>query len=73
MTEPRSIVERYFAAFGAGDTEAALACVHPDAIWHVDGDPIVGTVGSSGGVTRSAPGRRGSRPASARSTSPLIG
>ncbi len=45
MTEPRSIVERYFAAFGAGDTEAALACVHPDAIWHVDGDPIVGTVG----------------------------
>lgn len=30
MTEPRSIVERYFAAFGEGDTEAALACVHPD-------------------------------------------
>lgn len=45
MTDPRSIVERYFAAFGAGDTEAALACVHPDAVWHVDGDPIVGTVG----------------------------
>ena len=45
MTDPRSIVERYFAAFGAGDTEAALAYVHPKAIWHVDGDPIVGTVG----------------------------
>ena len=45
MTDPRSIVERYFVAFGAGDTEAALACVHPEAIWRVDGDPIVGTVG----------------------------
>lgn len=45
MTEARSIVERYFGAFGTGDTEAALACVHPDAIWHVDGDPIVRTVG----------------------------
>lgn len=45
MTDPQSTVEQYFAAFGAGDTEAALACVHPEAIWHVDGDPIVGTVG----------------------------
>lgn len=45
MTEPRAIVERYFAAFGAGDVDAAMACVHPDAIWRVDGDPVVGTVG----------------------------
>lgn len=45
MAEARSIVERYFRAFGAGDAEAALACVHPDAVWHVDGDPMVGTVG----------------------------
>src|SRR3546814_17907900 len=45
MTKPRSIVERYFAAFCAGDVDAAMACVHPDAIWHVDGDPVVGTVG----------------------------
>jgi pimeloyl-ACP methyl ester carboxylesterase len=40
-----ALVERYFAAFGAGDTEAALNCVHPDAVWHVDGDPEVVTVG----------------------------
>lgn len=45
MTDPQSVVERYFAAFGAGDVETALACVHPDAVWHVDGDPIVATVG----------------------------
>lgn len=45
MTESRAIVERYFAAFGAGDIDAAMACVHPDAIWRVDGDPVVGTVG----------------------------
>src|SRR3546814_2015932 len=31
--------------FCAGDVDAAMACVHPDAIWHVDGDPVVGTVG----------------------------
>src|SRR3546814_2103541 len=45
MTDPGSAVQRYFAAFGAGDIDAAMACVHPDAIWHVDGDPAVGTVG----------------------------
>lgn len=45
MTDPRIIVERYFAALGAGDIDAAMACVHPDAIWRVDGDPVVGTVG----------------------------
>ncbi len=45
MTDPRIIVERYFAAFGVGDIGAAMACVHPDAIWRVDGDPVVGTVG----------------------------
>src|SRR3546814_7016414 len=45
MTKPRFSVERYFAAFCAGDVDAAMACVHPDAIWHVDGDPVVGTVG----------------------------
>src|SRR3546814_20392602 len=26
-----------------------MACVRPDAIWHVDGDPAVGTVGISRG------------------------
>lgn len=45
MNNPRTIVERYFAALGAKDTDAAMACVHPDAIWRVDGDPVVGTVG----------------------------
>lgn len=40
-----ALVERYFAAFGAGDIDAALSCVHPDAVWHVDGDPEVVTVG----------------------------
>lgn len=45
MTDPRIIVERYFAALGAGDIDAAMACVHSDAIWRVDGDPVVGTVG----------------------------
>lgn len=45
MTNPRIIVERYFAALTAKDVQAAMACVHPDAIWRVDGDPVVGTVG----------------------------
>lgn len=45
QTTPLAIVERYFAAFGAGDIDAAMACVHPAAIWRVDGDPVVGTVG----------------------------
>jgi 3-oxoadipate enol-lactonase len=45
MTEPRAVVERYLTAFGGGNIDAAMACVHPDAIWRIDGDPIVGTVG----------------------------
>lgn len=45
MGENVALVERYFAAFGAGDVDAALDCVHPEAIWHVDGDPAVVTVG----------------------------
>lgn len=43
--ENLTLIERYFAAFGAGDIEAALECIHPDAIWHVDGDPAVVTAG----------------------------
>lgn len=49
MGENVTLVERYFAAFGAGDVDAALDCVHPDAIWHVDGDPEVVTVGITQG------------------------
>lgn len=45
MTEALGIVRRYLDAFGASDIEAAMACVHPEAVWRVDGDPIVGTVG----------------------------
>ncbi|MDP3551089.1 MAG: alpha/beta fold hydrolase [Novosphingobium sp.] len=45
MGENIALIERYFAAFGAGDINTALDCVHPDAIWHVDGDPAVVTVG----------------------------
>ena len=45
MGENIALIERYFAAFGAGDIDAALDCIHPDAIWHVDGDPAVVTVG----------------------------
>lgn len=45
MTDPGIIVERDFAALAAGDIDAAMACVHRDAIWRVDGDPVVGTVG----------------------------
>ena len=45
MTAPGIIVERYFAALAAGDSDAAMACVHRDAIWRVDGDPVVGTAG----------------------------
>lgn len=45
MGENIALIERYFAAFGAGDIDAALDCIHPDAIWHVDGDPSVVTVG----------------------------
>lgn len=45
MGENIALIERYFAAFGAGDVNAALDCIHPGAIWHVDGDPDVVTVG----------------------------
>lgn len=53
MTESaRTIAHRYFAAFGAGDLNAALACIHDDAVWHIDGDPIVGAVGILKGKAR---------------------
>lgn len=45
MGDNVALVERYFAAFGTDDLDAALDCVHPNAIWHVDGDPEVITVG----------------------------
>lgn len=44
-TEAVATVRRYLAAFGQGDVERAMACVHQDAVWHIDGDPAVTTVG----------------------------
>ncbi|WP_022963200.1 alpha/beta fold hydrolase [Halopseudomonas pelagia] len=45
MYESTALIERYFQAFSSGDIEGALACIHQDAIWHVDGDPEVVTTG----------------------------
>lgn len=45
MTKQQTTVRNYFAAFGAGDVEQALSYVHPDAVWHIDGDPALVTVG----------------------------
>ena len=42
---PASVVEAYFAAFGAGDIDGALALMTEDVIWHVDGALSVSTVG----------------------------
>jgi pimeloyl-ACP methyl ester carboxylesterase/ketosteroid isomerase-like protein len=50
MTQPSSeyakaLIGRYLDAFAQGDVQATLDCIHPQAIWHVDGDPEVVTVG----------------------------
>jgi 3-oxoadipate enol-lactonase len=45
MPDPTETVGRYFVAFAAGDVERALRQLADDCAWHVDGDPIVGTVG----------------------------
>jgi len=42
---PTSVVEAYFAAFGVGDIDGALALMAEDVIWHVDGAVSVSTVG----------------------------
>ncbi len=45
VTTPTSVVESYFAAFGAGDLDGGLALMTEDVIWHVDGALSVSTVG----------------------------
>ncbi len=45
ITTSASVVESYFAAFGAGDLDGALALMTEDVIWHVDGAVSVSTVG----------------------------
>lgn len=39
------IVRLYLSAFSQNDIQKALEYIHPQAIWHIDGDPIVKTVG----------------------------
>lgn len=39
------VVHQYLSAFSQNDIQKALECIHPQAIWHIDGDPIVKTVG----------------------------
>lgn len=39
------IVRQYLSAFSQNDIQKALECIHPQAIWHIDGNPIVKTVG----------------------------
>lgn len=36
MTTARDIIERYFAAFNAGDTDAMLACLSAEVAHHVN-------------------------------------
>ncbi|RLZ08783.1 alpha/beta fold hydrolase [Acinetobacter sp. 2JN-4] len=40
-----NIVRRYLTAFGENNIQEALDCIHEDAIWHIDGDSVVKTVG----------------------------
>ncbi len=49
---PKAIVQQYFQAFGAGDLEAILACLHDDVVWNVAGAPHVATVGLLQGKAR---------------------
>lgn len=42
---PAEVVQRYFAAFGDGDVDVAVDCIAENAVWHIDGNPAVGTVG----------------------------
>lgn len=51
MNEARSVVSHYLKAFANGNIDGALALIHPDAVWHVDGDPSVVTVGIIRGHT----------------------
>lgn len=45
MNDAVEAVRRYLKAFAAADIEGALALIHPGAVWHVDGDCSVVTVG----------------------------
>lgn len=40
-----NVVQGYLSAFGQNNTAEALQYIHPNAVWHIDGDPIVKTVG----------------------------
>ncbi|MFW7523460.1 alpha/beta fold hydrolase [Vibrio ostreicida] len=41
----KDVVNAYLSAFAQQDYEEALRYVTEDAVWHVDGDPILSTVG----------------------------
>ncbi|WP_436872537.1 alpha/beta fold hydrolase [Acinetobacter haemolyticus] len=44
-TNEINVVQHYLNAFSESDIEKALDYIHEDAIWHIDGDPVVKTVG----------------------------
>lgn len=44
-SSPTERVENYFAAFAAGNIDAALELMTEDVIWHIDGNTHVSTVG----------------------------
>lgn len=39
------LVQRYLTAFGQNNIQQALDCIHENAVWHIDGDAMVKTVG----------------------------
>ncbi|MEG0209526.1 MULTISPECIES: alpha/beta fold hydrolase [Hafnia] len=45
MSSHFSVIHRYFAAFGSGNIDVALALMTDDVIWHIDGELSVSTVG----------------------------
>ncbi|WP_462381880.1 alpha/beta fold hydrolase [Pseudomonas sp. Marseille-QA0892] len=51
MSEALNVVSHYLKAFADGNIDSALGLIHPDAVWHVDGDPAVVTVGIIRGRT----------------------
>ncbi|MEU2027022.1 alpha/beta fold hydrolase [Streptomyces sp. NPDC016469] len=52
VSHPSDVTRAYLDAFGRGDTEAALALLREDVVWHVDGAPEVPTIGLRQGKAR---------------------
>jgi len=48
----RQTVEAYLAAFAEGKVDDIIKLLDDNVVWHIDGDPLVSTVGLSKGPDR---------------------